>query len=57
METGRMGRLLRFLSCVLLAGACHADWSMLEPFQETLTRLEFESLLTNVYCPSAALTG
>jgi len=41
----------------LLAGTCQADWSTLEPFQETIPRSEFDSLLTNVYCPSAALTG
>ena len=52
-----MGRLLRLLSCVLLAGTAWADWSVLEPFQGTLSRGEFDSLLTNVYCPSAALTG
>ena len=52
-----MGRLLRLLSCVLLAGTGWADWSELEPFQGTLSRGEFDSLLTNVYCPSAVLTG
>ena len=52
-----MGRLLRFLSCVLLAGTAWADWSVLEPFQGTLSRSGFDSLLTNVYCPSAVLTG
>ena len=52
-----MGRLLRFLSWVLLAGTAWADWAVLEPFQETLSRREFDSLLTNVYCPSAVLTG
>jgi len=52
-----MGRLLCLLSCVLLTGTAWADWSVLEPFQGTLSRGEFDSLLTNVYCPSAALTG
>jgi len=52
-----MGRLLCLLSCVLLTGAAWADWSVLEPFQGTLSRGEFDALLTNVYCPSAALTG
>ena len=52
-----MGRILRLLSCVLLAGTGWADWATLEPFQETMARSEFDSLLTNVYCPSAALTG
>ena len=41
----------------LLVGTCRADWSALEPFQETLSRSEFDLLLTNVYCPSATLTG
>ena len=57
METRRMGRFLRVLSCALLVGTCRADWSALEPFQETMPRNEFDSLLTNVYCPSATLTG
>ena len=52
-----MGRLRRLLIGALLVGTCRADWSVLEPFQETLPRREFDSLLTNVYCPSAALTG
>ena len=52
-----MGRLSCLLSCLLLAGICRADWSALEQFQETMPRSEFDSLLTNVYCPSAALTG
>ena len=45
------------LILTVLASLCRADWSALEPFQETMPRSEFDSLLTNVYCPSAALTG
>ena len=41
----------------LLAGTGWADWSTLESFQGTMPRSEFAALLTNVYCPSAALTG
>ena len=46
-----MGRAL--IAAALLA----ADWSSLDRYQHTITRSEFESLLTNVYDPSCALTG
>ncbi|MEI6085173.1 MAG: N-acetylmuramoyl-L-alanine amidase, partial [Verrucomicrobiota bacterium] len=47
-----MGRPLGILILVALTAASHADW---ERFQETITRAEFDSLLTNVYCPSGAI--
>ena len=34
-----------------------ADWSALERYQQTVSRAEFETLLTEVYCPSGALTN
>ena len=57
MEASGMGRRFGLLVGLLLAGTGWADWSALESFQGTLPRSEFEALLTNVYCPSAALTG
>ena len=57
METSRMGRRFGLLAGVLLVSTGWADWSALESFQGTMPRSEFEALLTNVYCPSAALTG
>jgi hypothetical protein len=53
-----MGRLVL---CLMLAQAClplsAADWSGLERDQQTITRAEFETRLSNVYCPSGALTN
>ena len=57
MEAGGMGRRCSLLAGLLLAGTGWADWSTLESFQGTMPRSEFAALLTNVYCPSAALTG
>jgi hypothetical protein len=34
-----------------------ADWSALERYQGTISRPEFEALVTTVYCPSGALTN
>ena len=53
-----MGRFLLYLMATqaCLAGAT-ADWSALECRQQTISRTEFETLLTNVYCPSGALTN
>jgi N-acetylmuramoyl-L-alanine amidase len=34
-----------------------ADWSALERYQQTISRTEFETLLSRVYCPSGALTN
>jgi N-acetylmuramoyl-L-alanine amidase len=36
---------------------CTADWSSLQKYQQTISRTEFETLLSHVYCPSAALTN
>jgi N-acetylmuramoyl-L-alanine amidase len=33
------------------------DWSILERYQQTISRAEFETLLKNVYCPSGAFTN
>jgi len=37
--------------------ACASDWSALERYQQTISRTEFEVLLSLVYCPSGALTN
>src|ERR1041385_9042258 len=55
MEPCRMGRFLILLMVALPVSA--ADWSALDRYQNTITRTEFESLLTNVYDPLRALTG
>src|SRR5258706_12949349 len=58
MESRRMGRLARTLTVLLCLPACRAaDWSSLDRDQRTITRAEFESLLTNVYDPDGTLTG
>ena len=46
-----MGRIL------LLVVMAAADWSSLDRYQHTITRAEFQSLLTNVYDRTGALTG
>ncbi len=51
-----MERICRALIVVLFVPACRADWSTLDHYQCTITRTEFETLLTNVYDPSRALT-
>lgn len=58
-----MGRFSRFLALffpVALASlpvVSAADWSMLERYQHTMTRAEFDGLVREVYCPSLALTN
>jgi len=55
-----MGRTRLLTICVATIWgtmACAADWSMLEPYQQTISRGEFETLLADVYCPSGALTN
>ena len=34
-----------------------ADWAMLDPWQETVAREQFQKSLDDVYCPSGALTN
>jgi hypothetical protein len=51
-------RLLALLAASLWSTvAFAADGSILERHQQTISRAEFETLLTNVYCPSGALTN
>jgi N-acetylmuramoyl-L-alanine amidase len=50
-----MGRVLILL--LALHTAVAADWSTLDRYQRTMSRAEFESLLTNVYDRAGALTG
>src|SRR5881628_2438394 len=63
MEPRRMGRLrLVTLAAILAAQASlpavvAADWSLLDRLQHTITRAEFDRLLTAVYCPSLAITN
>ncbi len=51
----------RFLLCLMVAQASlpvsAADWSVLERYQQTISRADFETLLARVYCPSGALTN
>ena len=52
-----MGRLLL---CLMVAQASLAaagtNWSALDPYQRRISRTEFETLVSHVYCPSGALT-
>jgi len=46
------------LACLTLAFRCGAaDWTVLDPWQETVTREQFQKLVDEVYCPSGALTN
>jgi hypothetical protein len=51
----------RFLLCLMATQAClasgTADWSALDRYQQTISRAEFETLLSHVYCPSGAITN
>jgi len=51
----------RFLFCLMAIQACvstgFADWSALEAYQRTITRVDFDALVSRVYCPSGALTN
>jgi N-acetylmuramoyl-L-alanine amidase len=51
----------RFLISLMLAQACFAgaatDWSTLERYQQTISRAEFDTLLSRVYCPSGGITN
>ena len=53
-----MGRLLL---CLMVAQASlpvfASDWSVLERYQQTMSRTECEALLSGVYCPCGALTN
>lgn len=50
-----MGRILLFVT--LLQTSFAAEWSLLDRYQQTITRAEFISLLTNVYDTAGTLTG
>ena len=53
-----MGRVLAVLMVAQASlPVSPADWSTLVRYQRTITRADFESILTNVYDPSRALTG
>lgn len=45
------------LVCLLVVPVWAADWAALDRYQCTITRAQFLELLTNVYCPSAAITN
>lgn len=51
-----MGRFVA-VALLLTITARAADWSALDRYQQTITRAEFDDLLTNVYCPSGSITG
>ena len=51
-------RLLTLIGATLWGTAVFAaDWSVLEPYQQTVSRAGFETLLASVYCPSGTLTN
>ena len=50
-----MGRLS--LNLIFLLSLAPADWSTLDRYQRTMTRLEFDFLLTNVYDTAGTLAG
>ena len=52
---GRTRLLALFIASLGSTTALAADWSALERYQQTVSRVEFETLLANVYCPSGAL--
>jgi hypothetical protein len=55
-----MGRARLLILCTATAWnatTSAADWSSLDRYQQTISRTEFETLLTRVYCPSGALTN
>ena len=54
---GRARLLALFAAGLWSTVAMAADWSVLEHYQRTISRAEFETLLTTVYCPSGALTN
>jgi hypothetical protein len=52
---GRLFLCLTVTQAFLTVSA--ADWSILERYQQTISRTEFETLLSRVYCPSVAFTN
>jgi N-acetylmuramoyl-L-alanine amidase len=54
---GRTRPLILLAAVAWGATAYAADWSALERYQGTISRPEFEALVTTVYCPSGALTN
>lgn len=54
---GRTRLLTFFFATLWSTMGVAGDWSMLERYQQTISRTEFEALLTNVFCPSGAFTN
>lgn len=55
---GRRRNLIAALVALAIAPAGFpADWSSLDRYQRTITRQDFEKLVTTLYSPSGALTG
>ena len=54
---GRARLVTLLAAAVLRAEASAADWSALEHWQQTISRADFETLVSRVYCPSGALTN
>jgi N-acetylmuramoyl-L-alanine amidase len=54
---GRTRLLTLFVATLWITAASATDWSVLERYQQTISRAEFDALLVNVYCPSGALTN
>jgi N-acetylmuramoyl-L-alanine amidase len=54
---GRTRLIALSVATLWSAAVFAADWSALEQYQQTTSRAEFETFLTNVYCPSGAITN
>jgi len=54
---GRMTFATIAAATLLASVASASDWSALERYQQTMSRVEFDGLLAHVYCPSGALTN
>src|ERR1051326_8886121 len=54
---GRTGHLIIYIVMTCTTVAYATDWSSLDHYQRTISRAEFENLLTHVFCPSGALTN
>ena len=54
---GRAKLVTLLAAAVLRAEAPAADWSALKHYQHTISRADFETLVSRVYCPSGALTN
>jgi len=54
---GRTNFLVLLSTIVCAAMSSAANWSALQRYQQTMSRVEFDGLIAHVYCPSGALTN